>query len=301
MAEEFRPLGEALTRPSLSTKLQRNTAAVGTALRKNKNMAFGAIILVIMTFGAISAPLMTDYSPTFLIPKDRLLSPSSVHYFGTDQFGRDVYTRVLYGARVSLLVGISVAIGTVLFSMFFGILSGYNNWLDWIIMRIADALMSIPSFLLAIALLATLGAKMSNVILALIVTSVPGTSRFVRSFVLSLREQDFILASRSIGAGPWRIMFRHMFPNIIPPVLVLGSLTTAGAILAEAGLSFLGAGIPPGIPSWGNMMGDGREYNQVAVWILFFPGLFLSLTVLGANLVGDGLRDTLDPRLRRLQ
>ena len=168
-------------------------------------------------------------------------------------------------------------------------------------MRIADGMMAIPSFLLAIALMTVLGPSLKNVVLALVISSIPGTTRFVRSIVLSLREREFVLAARAIGGGPVRVVGIHIFPNTIPPVLVLASFITAGAILSEAGLSFLGAGLPPDVPSWGNMMGQGRQFNSIAMWILFFPGLFLSLTVLGANLLGDGLRDTLDPRLRRLQ
>ena len=188
----------------------------------------------------------------------------------------------------------------MVFGLLFGLTSGYSRTLDKIIMRIADGLMAIPSFLLAIALMALLGPSLRNVIIALTISSVPGTTRLVRSLVLSLREQEFVMAARAIGSGPLRIVARHVFPNTVPPVLVLGSFVTAGAIIEEAGLSFLGAGIPADVPSWGNIMGQARQYNQIAIWILFFPGLFLSLTVLGANLVGDGLRDTLDPRLRRL-
>ena len=289
-----------ITRPTRRARLRRSTAEALRALRKNPNMAFGVVVLVVMLFIAIFAPLMGTVDPTFLVPRDRLISPGSDHFFGTDHLGRDVYSRVLYGSRVSLQVGAGVALSVMVFGLIFGLTSGYSRALDKIIMRIADGLMAIPSFLLAIALMALLGPSLRNVIIALTISSVPGTTRLVRSLVLSLREQEFVLAARAIGSGPLRIVARHVFPNTVPPVLVLGSFVTAGAIIEEAGLSFLGAGIPADVPSWGNIMGQARQYNQIAIWILFFPGLFLSLTVLGANLVGDGLRDTLDPRLRRL-
>ena len=289
-----------ITRPTRRARLRRSAAEVLRALRKNPNMAFGVVVLVVMLFIAIFAPLMGTVDPTFLVPRDRLIPPGSDHFFGTDHLGRDVYSRVLYGSRVSLQVGAGVALSVMVFGLIFGLTSGYSRALDKIIMRIADGLMAIPSFLLAIALMALLGPSLRNVIIALTISSVPGTTRLVRSLVLSLREQEFVLAARAIGSGPLRIVARHVFPNTVPPVLVLGSFVTAGAIIEEAGLSFLGAGIPADVPSWGNIMGQARQYNQIAIWILFFPGLFLSLTVLGANLVGDGLRDTLDPRLRRL-
>ena len=289
-----------ITRPTRRARLRRSAAEALRALRKNPNMAFGVVVLVVMLFIATFAPLMGTVDPTFLVPRDRLISPGSDHFFGTDHLGRDVYSRVLYGSRVSLQVGAGVALSVMVFGLIFGLTSGYSRTLDKIIMRIADGLMAIPSFLLAIALMALLGPSLRNVIIALTISSVPGTTRLVRSLVLSLREQEFVMAARAIGSGPLRIVARHVFPNTVPPVLVLGSFVTAGAIIEEAGLSFLGAGIPADVPSWGNIMGQARQYNQIAIWILFFPGLFLSLTVLGANLVGDGLRDTLDPRLRRL-
>ena len=289
-----------ITRPTRRARLRRSAAEALRALRKNPNMAFGVVVLVVMFFIAIFAPLLGTTDPTFLVPRDRLISPGSDHFFGTDHLGRDVYSRVLYGSRVSLQVGAGVALSVMVLGLVFGLTSGYSRTLDKIIMRIADGLMAIPSFLLAIALMALLGPSLRNVIIALTISSVPGTTRLVRSLVLSLREQEFVMAARAIGSGPLRIVARHVFPNTVPPVLVLGSFVTAGAIIEEAGLSFLGAGIPADVPSWGNIMGQARQYNQIAIWILFFPGLFLSLTVLGANLVGDGLRDTLDPRLRRL-
>ena len=310
---------DARVRPSGEFLLQRRTrldryreraANIGQALRKNPNMLLGLVIIIVMVLMAFTAGVFATHDPRYLVPFDRLQSPSlsieegalgTAHFFGSDDLGRDVFSRTLFGSRASLQVGLLVAIGTIMFGTTFGLLSGYQRVLDFVIMRIADGLMAIPSFLLAIALMTLMGPSLRNVVIALVISSVPGTTRFVRSIVLSLREREFVLAARAIGGGPVRLLSRHIFPNTIPPVLVLASFITAGAILSEAGLSFLGAGLPPDVPSWGNMMGQGRNFNSIAPWILFFPGLFLSLTVLGANLLGDGLRDSLDPRLRRLQ
>ena len=310
---------DARVRPSGEFLLQRRTrldryreraANIGQALRKNPNMLLGLVIIIVMVLMAFTAGVFATHDPRYLVPFDRLQSPrlaveegalGTAHFFGSDDLGRDVFSRTLFGSRASLQVGLLVAIGTIMFGTTFGLLSGYQRVLDFVIMRIADGLMAIPSFLLAIALMTLMGPSLRNVVIALVISSVPGTTRFVRSIVLSLREREFVLAARAIGGGPVRLLSRHIFPNTIPPVLVLASFITAGAILSEAGLSFLGAGLPPDVPSWGNMMGQGRNFNSIAPWILFFPGLFLSLTVLGANLLGDGLRDSLDPRLRRLQ
>ena len=306
-----RPSGELLLRRR--TRLDRyreRAASARQALRKNPNMLLGLVIIVVMVLIAVTAGVLSTHDPRFLVPFDRLKAPSlsveegalgTAHFFGSDDLGRDVFSRTLFGSRASLQVGLLVAIGTITFGTTFGLLSGYHRVLDFLIMRIADGLMAIPSFLLAIALMTLMGPSLRNVVIALVISSVPGTTRFVRSIVLSLREREFVLAARAIGGGPVRLLSRHIFPNTIPPVLVLASFITAGAILSEAGLSFLGAGLPPDVPSWGNMMGQGRYFNAIAPWMLFFPGLFLSLTVLGANLLGDGLRDSLDPRLRRLQ
>ena len=304
MAQDARtqPAAELLLRRRTRLERYRERAAnARRALRKNPNMLLGLVIILFMVLMAVLATVLATHDPKYLVPHERLVSPGSAHFFGTDHLGRDVFSRTLFGSRASLQVGVFVALGTIMLGTTFGLLSGYQRVMDFIIMRIADGMMAIPSFLLAIALMTVLGPSLRNVVLALVISSVPGTTRFVRSIVLSLREREFVLAARAIGGGPIRLLAYHIFPNTIPPVLVLGSFITAGAILSEAGLSFLGAGLPPDVPSWGNMMGQGRAFNSIAPWMLFFPGLFLSLTVLGANLLGDGLRDTLDPRLRRLQ
>ena len=299
--EHSRPAGVFIGPRTRMDRYKGRAAGAGTALRKNPNMAVGLFIVVFMVLMAIFAGVIARDDPTFLIPENRLDPPSREHFFGTDQLGREVFARTVHGSRASLRVGVFVAIGTIVFGVSFGILSGYHKVLDFVIMRIADGMMAIPGFLVAIALMTVLGPSLKNIVLALVITSIPGTTRFVRSIVLSLREREFVLAARAIGGGPIRIMARHILPNTLPIVLVMSSFITAGAILSEAGLSFLGAGLPAEEPSWGNMMGQSRAFNQIAFWMLFFPGLFLSLTVLGVNLLGDGLRDTLDPRLRRLQ
>ena len=279
--------------------LQRRIKQVGRALRRNPTMAFGFFILGLTSIIAIFSPQVTKFDPQELDPLNRLQAPSAQHYFGTDQSGRDVYTRTIYGSRISLLLGASVASITMIGGAVLGLITGYYKALDKTIMRVMDALMSFPSLLLAISLVAILGANVINVIVSLSIVDTPRTVRVVRSSVLSLREREFIEAARAIGASPFRILARHVFPNLVAPLLVMGSFIFALAILAEAGLSFLGTGVPLEIPSWGNMVGGGRFYARQAFWIIFFPGLFLSFTVLGVNLIGDGLRDSLDPRISR--
>ena len=267
-------------------------------LRKNPNMALGFVLILAMGFIAISAPLITRYDPSRLNVPDRLYSPSSLHFFGTDHLGRDVYTRVVYGARVSLLVGASVSGFIATVGVVLGLISGYFRPVDFVLMRFMDALLAFPSFLLAIAMVAAWGAGVGTVILAISLVTTPYTARLARASVLSLREVDYVTAARAVGVGPFRTMLLHILPNMVAPILVQATFVFAVAILIEAGLSFLGTGVPPEVPTWGNTMGEGRQTAQIAAWIIFFPGLFLSLTVLGVNLVGDGLRDALDPKLR---
>ncbi len=281
------------------SRWQRAFVGARRALIKNPNMLFGLILLTIMSAMAIFSALITDVDPRYIDTIERLRSPSSQYLFGTDHLGRDIFARVVYGSRLSLIVGIAVAIITMVGGVVMGLISGYYRTLDAIIMRLMDGLMAIPSFLLAIALVAMLGASLQNVIIALSVVETPRVVRVVRSSVLTLRERVYVEAAEAIGARGIRIMARHIFPNTVPPLIVQGTYIFALAILVEAGLSFLGAGTPPDIPSWGNIMGEARLYVRVAEWIMFFPGLFLSLTVLAINLIGDGLRDTLDPTLAR--
>ena len=288
---------DSTTLPGLDSA-RRMLRGSGRALRKNPNMALGFVLVTAVTVMALIAPLITDYEPGRLNVADRLFSPSSSHFFGTDHLGRDVYTRVVYGARVSLLVGASVAGFIATVGVVLGLIAGYSRPLDFILMRFMDALLAFPSFLLAIAMVAAWGAGVGTVILAISLVSTPYTARLARASVLSLREVDYVTAARSVGASPLRIMLLHILPNMVAPILVQATFVFAVAILIEAGLSFLGTGVPPEVPTWGNTMGEGRQTAQIAVWIIFFPGLFLSLTVLGVNLIGDGLRDALDPKLR---
>lgn len=269
------------------------------ALRRNPNMLLGTVILAVVVVIAIFSPFLTRTNPSELNPFERLQAPSSAHWFGADHLGRDVFDRTLVGSRVSLLVGFSVGFITSVAGLVIGLISGYYRRLDNIIMRFMDGLMAFPSLLLALALIAVLGASVLNVILVICVVDTPRMVRVVRGSVLTLREQQFVEAAYAIGTPAWRIMLRHIAPNTFAPVMVQATFIFALAIIVEANLSFLGAGVPPSIPSWGNIMGQGRTYLQIAVWVTFFPGLFLSLSVLSINLVGDGLRDTLDPRFSR--
>ena len=285
--------------PTVRSRIGRRLTGARRALRNNPTMTMGFIIMVAAIVMAIFAPLIATHDPHKLAVFDRLNSPSSEHFFGTDSVGRDVYSRAIYGSRLSLQIGAAVGAIAVFWGAVIGILSGYYRKFDNIAMRVVDGLMAFPSFLLALALVAILGPSLQNVIIAISLVDTPGVVRIVRSSVLSLKEQMFVEAARAIGARPERILIRHVFPQLVAPLLVQGTFIFAIAILTEAGLSFLGTGVPPIIPSWGNMMGESKIYVQLAVWTIFFPGLFISLTVLGMNLIGDGLRDTLDPRLRR--
>ena len=267
-------------------------------LRGNPNMAIGLFILVLAVMLAAFAPFIATDAPKELFTEPRLQAPSRDAYFGTDSVGRDVFSRTIYGSQLSLAIGASVTILTLIGGVVIGITAGYYKLADNVVMRFMDGLMAFPSFLLAIALVALLGASFQNVVLALSVVETPRVVRIVRGSVLSLRERQYVEGALAVGARPLRILAKHIFPNLVAPLTVQATYVFALAILVEAGLSFLGAGVPPDVPSWGNMMGDANLLKQLAPWMIFFPGLFLSLTVLGANLLGDGLRDTLDPRLR---
>ncbi|MCY4653377.1 MAG: ABC transporter permease [Dehalococcoidia bacterium] len=269
------------------------------ALLKNPNMLTGFVILAIISFFTIFAGYVDRYDPLKLEPLDRLLAPSLEHWFGTDNTGRDVYSRTIHGGRVSLLVGFTVAILTVCAGMVIGLISGYDRRADMVIQRFMDAIMSFPTLLLALALIAMLGSSITNVIIVITVVDTPRMVRIVRAQVLALREYQFVEAARAIGAPTWRVLLLHVAPNTFAPVMVQATFIFATAILVEAGLSFLGLGIPPNLPSWGNILALGRTYLQTAVWVSFFPGLILTITVLAINLVGDGLRDALDPKLAR--
>jgi peptide/nickel transport system permease protein len=272
---------------------------VRTYIRRHPTIVVGGAILALMVAMAVFAPYLGTVDPQALAPVHRLKWPSAQYWFGTDMLGRDVYSRTIYGARVSLTVGISVAVLAIGFGMTIGLVSGFNRWVDAIVMRVMDGLMSIPAILIAIALMALTRASLQNVVFAITVAEVPRVTRLVRSVVLTLREQPYVEAAVASGTRTVKIMWRHIVPNTLAPVLVQGTFIAAGAMITEAILSFIGAGTPPNIPSWGNIMAEGRSLFQVAYYIVLFPGIMLSITVLGINLLGDGLRDALDPRLAR--
>jgi peptide/nickel transport system permease protein len=269
------------------------------ALRRHPTAIAGAVVLLLMVGVALGAPWLGTTDPLALSPIRRLKPPSPEHWFGTDMIGRDVYSRVLYGTRVSLAVGLAVALLASVIGLAIGLVTGYLRRLDAVVMRVMDGLMSIPSVLLAIALISLTRASLQNVIVAIAITEVPRVVRLVRSLVLTLREQPYVEAAIAAGTGLPAILLRHILPNTVAPLLVQATYICASAMITEAILSFIGAGTPPNIPSWGNIMAEARSLIQVAGTILLFPGLFLSVTVLSVNLLGDGLRDALDPRLAR--
>ena len=279
--------------PQVVTRISRE-------LRRDKAMAAGVILLVLLALASTFAPLLTSRDPQALSMGERLEAPSATQWFGTDGFGRDVYARTIFGGRISLAVGIITAIISGVVGVSVGTLSGYFRKLDAVIMRIVDGLMSIPNILIGISLVALLGASLQNVLIALVLTESPRMVRVARASVLSIREQVFVEAAQVIGAGPPRIMVFHIMPNLVAPMLVMGTFITAQAILLEATLSFLGAGTPPSTPSWGNIMAESKDVMQSAIWTVMFPGFFLAVTVLAVNLVGDGLRDAADPRTSRV-
>ena len=270
-----------------------------TFLRRHPTAALGGALIAVMVFIAIFAPWLGTTDPESIDPIHRLADPSAAHWFGTDMLGRDVYSRTLYGARISLLVGFSVAFFASLAGTLVGVTAGFVRFLDGILMRIMDGLMSIPPILLAIALMALTQASVQNVIFAISVSQFPAISRLVRGIVLSLREQPFVEAAIAAGTRTPQLIWRHILPNTVAALLVQATFTCASAMITEAILSFIGAGTPPIIPSWGNIMAEGRALWEIKPYIVFFPAAFLSVTVLAVNLLGDGLRDALDPRLAK--
>jgi peptide/nickel transport system permease protein len=269
------------------------------ALRRHPTAIAGAVVLLLMVGVALGAPWLGTTDPLALSPIRRLKPPSPEHWFGTDMIGRDVYSRVLYGTRVSLAVGLAVALLASVIGLAIGLVTGYLRRLDAVVMRVMDGLMSIPSVLLAIALISLTRASLQNVIVAIAITEVPRVVRLVRSLVLTLREQPYVEAAIAAGTGLPAILLRHILPNTVAPLLVQATYICASAMITEAILSFIGAGTPPNIPSWGNIMAEGRSMFGLANYLILFPGICLSLTVLAVNLMGDGLRDALDPRLAR--
>lgn len=271
---------------------------IATLLWRNTSVALGGSLLAVIAAIAVLGPLFTA-DPVSLDPIARLKSPSFAVWFGTDFLGRDVLARVVHGARISLVVGLAVAAIAVAVGLLLGMIAGYLRALDALIMRVMDGLMAIPGVLLAIALVSLSGATLGTVIVAIVIPEIPRVVRLVRSVVLTVREEPYVEAAIAAGTRLPAILIRHIMPNTIAPLIVQATYICGSAMLTEAILGFLGAGIPPETPSWGNIMAEGRTYFQISPWIIFCPGIALALTVLAVNIVGDGLRDTLDPRIAR--
>ncbi len=287
----------AITADTRAAK-QGHIARFGVFARRNKTIVLGAALLIAMAIVAAAAPWIAG-DPQFMTPIDRLLPPSALHWFGTDPLGRDVYARAVYGARISLVVGLAVAVLSIAIGLTIGLAAGYYRKLDNVIMRFMDGLMAIPGILLAIALVSLNKASVGIVVIAISIPEIPRVVRLVRSVVLTTREQPFIEAAVGGGSRSLKIILRHIVPSTVAPLIVQATYITASAILTEAALSFLGAGVPPEIPTWGNMIASSRLLLARAPWTIFFPGTCLALVVLAVNLLGDGLRDRLDPRLAR--
>ena len=271
---------------------------IGDFIRRNPTIVVGGTLLALITLAALLAPFIAR-DPIAFEPINRLRAPSADFWLGTDSLGRDVYARMIYGARISLLVGLSVALISIISGAVIGLLAGYFSKVDAVVMRLMDGIMAIPSILLAIALVALLGSSVKVVIIAIAIPEIPRVTRLVRAVVLSVRDLPFVEAARSNGTRVTKLLRRHILPSTIAPLIVQATYICASAILTEAGLSFLGAGTPPEFPTWGNMIASSRLYLQIAPWTIFAPGICLALVVLAVNLLGDGLRDRLDPRISR--
>jgi peptide/nickel transport system permease protein len=287
-------------RADVSTTPAAGGRTVGSRLRRlirrHPTLLLGGVVMTLILLTGVLAPAWWTGDPLVMRPVERLQPPSAAHWFGSDNFGRDVYSRTLYGTRVSLVVGAAVAVASLLVGTALGLVIGFYRRLDTLMMRVMDGLMAIPAILLALALMALMKGSVRNVIIALIIPEIPRVTRLVRASVLSLREHTMVEGARALGARTPRILVRYILPALTAPLIVQATYICASAILFEAYLSFLGAGTPPHIPSWGNIMAEGKVYVQLAFWIILFPGLFLALTVLAINLIGDGLRDVLDVR-----
>ncbi|CQR53151.1 nickel transporter permease [Paenibacillus riograndensis] len=269
------------------------------AFRRNKTAMLGLCIIVFFVLVALLAPLIAPYGFKEQELVNRLKAPSAAHWFGTDDLGRDMFTRIIYGARISLWVGFFAVIGSIIAGTFLGILAGfYGKWIDMLISRLFDILLAFPSILLAIAIVAILGPSLQNALYAIAIVNIPTYGRLVRAKVLSLKSEEYITAARAIGMTNTRILLTHILPNSLTPIIVQGTLGIATAIIEAAALGFLGLGAQPPDPEWGKMLSDSRQFIQKAPWTVVFPGLSIMLTVLGFNLMGDGLRDVLDPRMK---
>lgn len=288
---EVRAPARAATRPHAGTLFLR-------MVRRRRVIGVGVVILFFIVTGAVAAPWLTSYDPLGIDAPSRLQRPGPAHHFGTDEFGQDIYTRVLFGGRLSLLVGVLVTVLAVSAGIVVGLLAGSIPRVDRVLMRVMDGLMAFPDILLAIALMAALGSSLRNVVIALAFVYTPRVARVVRASVLVIINQEYVEAARAIGASGARILARHILANSVSPVIVQATFIAAYAMLGEAALSFLGVGVPPQIPTWGGIIAGGQVYLRQAWWISIFPGAAIILSVLALNLLGDGLRDFLDPRLR---
>jgi peptide/nickel transport system permease protein len=290
-----------------------HTPTAWQRMRRNTSVRIGGIVLLLLVVLSLMAPWLGTVDPSLFDPASRDLKPGQMgeittlegetlkHQFlmGSDSFGRDIYSRVIYGTRVSLIVGISTAFVALAFGIALGLCSGFFRWLDGPLMRVMDGLMAIPAILIAIALVAMWRGSLTTVIVAIAIPEIPRVTRLVRSLVLSIREEPYVEAAISMGTPTWKILLRHILPNTVAPLMVQGTFICAAGILTEAILSFLGVGLPTEIPTWGNVMAEGRgQFNQNPHNI-FFPGIFLAATVLAVNILGDGLRDTLDPKMAK--
>lgn len=290
-----------------------HTTSAWARVRKNWSVRIGGAALLLLVLLSLAAPWLGTVDPSLFDPASRDLTPGQMgeittlegdtlkHRFlmGSDSFGRDVYSRVIYGTRVSLIVGISTAILAMSIGIVLGLCSGFFRWLDGPLMRVMDGLMAIPAILIAIALVAMWRGSLTTVIIAIAIPEIPRVTRLVRSLVLSIREEPYVEAAVAMGTATWKIMLRHILPNTVAPLVVQGTFICAAGILTEAILSFLGVGLPPDIPTWGNVMAEGRAQFNDYPHNIFFPGIFLAVTVLAVNILGDGLRDTLDPKMAK--
>jgi peptide/nickel transport system permease protein len=261
-------------------------------------IAVATVLLALIVLMAILAPLLAPHDPQLLAPAQRLKPSSALHWLGTDGYGRDVLSRIIYGGRISLVIGVGAAIFSIGIGLVIGLVSGFFKWVDAVMMRVMDGLMAIPSILLAIAVVSLSGASLTTVLIAITIPEIPRVARLVRSVVLSAREEPYVEAAISVGSSLPKIMWRHLMPNTIAPLIVQGTYVCASAILTEAILSFLGAGINPETPTWGNIMAEGRAYFQIKPSLIFWPGLLLSIAILSINLIGDAARDALDPKMK---
>jgi peptide/nickel transport system permease protein len=286
-----------LATPALPfTRRRRN---VRRLLSRHLTILIGAVLLVVLITLSAAAPLIAGFDPVALDVAHRLRPPSAVHWFGTDNYGRDVLSRTLYGGRISLVVGICAAVLSSVIGTCIGLAAGMFRGADAALMRVMDGVMAIPAILLAVAMMTLSRPGVLSVVVAITVPEVPRVARLVRSVVLVIREQPYVQAARAIGTRLPRLLWRHILPNAMTPIIVQATYVCASAVLLEAYLGFLGVGIPPETPSWGNIISDGRTYVQLAIWIILFPGAFLGTMVMAINILGDGVRDLLDPRLAR--